>query len=558
MLKSLSIRNIVLIDNLRLGFSPGLGILTGETGAGKSILLDALSLALGGRADAGLVRLGADQGAVTAEFELEPSHPAFTQGQGLGLAFAAGETQIILRRTLTKDGRSRAFINDEPVTVAALKALGASLIEIHGQHDDRGLLNPAGHRALLDAFGRLDDDIAALTEKYRDWNEALARLEVVKADLAVKQAEEDYDRHCYDELKAIAPKVDEEDQLAEARSLMMQGEKAQGQLADILALLEAGEGVEITIRKALRRLERLPVELVNHLKPALNALEAAANGTEEGLGALHKTHEALNFDADALDQTEERLFGLRALARKHKCQVNDLPALQENLKIKLAALEEGDQSLKALEEKVLGKRTRFEKAARLLSRARKKAAKALDAGVGGELGPLKLEKARFRSAIKPLAVENWGPEGAERVEFEISTNPGAPFAPLVKIASGGELARFVLALKVVLARAGSAPCLIFDEVDSSIGGAVADAVGDRLGRLAENTQVLVVTHSPQVAARASTHWRVDKEDREGGTVTTINILDDAARREEIARMLSGANITDKARAAAGSLIARAE
>ncbi|MEE8258414.1 MAG: DNA repair protein RecN, partial [Sphingomonadales bacterium] len=309
---------------------------------------------------------------------------------------------------------------------------------------------------------------------------------------------------------------------------------------------------------ALRRLERLPVELATRLKPALDALEAAANGAEEGLGALHKTHEGLNFDADALDQTEERLFGLRALARKHKCQVNDLPALQKTLKIKLAALEQGGQFLKTLEEKVLRKRAAFEKAARLLSRARKKAAKALEAGVGGELGPLKLEKARFRAAIKPLAVENWGPKGSERVEFEISTNPGAPFAPLLKIASGGELARFILALKVVLVRAGSAPCLVFDEVDSGVGGAVADAVGDRLGRLAVGAQVLVVTHSPQVAARASTHWRVDKEDREGGTVTTINILDESARREEIARMLSGASVTDKARAAAGSLIAGAE
>ena len=339
---------------------------------------------------------------------------------------------------------------------------------------------------------------------------------------------------------------------------MMQGEKAGQQLSDILDLLQDGEGVETTIRSALRRLERLPPELATVLKSALDKLEVAANGAEEGVFALHQAAGALEYDQAKLEAVEERLFALRALGRKHKCQVDDLAALQKTLKQKLAGLEAGDEALKSLLEKAAKGRKSFEDGAGKLSKKRQKAAKSMDKGVAGELAPLKLEKAKFSTMIRPLDPADWGPEGAERVEFEVSTNPGAPSGPLLKIASGGELARFILALKVVLASAGSAPTLIFDEVDRGVGGAVADAVGDRLARLATTAQVLVVTHSPQVAARATTHWRVEKKTTDGGTRTIVSALDKSAQQEEIARMLSGAKVTDKARAAAGSLIAGAE
>ncbi len=555
MLRALTIRNIVLIETLSLIFEGGLGILTGETGGGKSILLDALNLALGGRADAGLVHQGADQGGATAEFTLKAGHPAFALARDQGLSIDPEEECLILRRTLSSDGRSRAFVNDEAVTVGFLKTLGETLVEVHGQHDDRGLLNPRGHRVLLDAFGGLEAEVKALTNRYTAWQDAEGRVKALRAELDQKHAEEEYDRHCFEELNTLMPKAGEEMELAARRALMMQGEKTTQQLIDILNLLEEGDGVEAKIRSSLRRLERLPAELAGHLKPALEALEAAANGAEEGVAALHRTAGALEYDQNQLEAVEERLFALRALSRKHKCPVDDLPSLQTALEKKLAGLEQGDEALKDLEAEAAGRRKDFEAAAMALRNERQKAAKTLDQGVAGELAPLKLEKAKFRTAFEDLPLENWGPKGAERVEFEVSTNPGAPFSPLLKIASGGELARFILALKVVLASAGSAPTLIFDEVDRGVGGAVADAVGERLARLAATAQVLVVTHSPQVAARATTHWRVGKEESNGKTLTVVTPLDKGAQREEIARMLSGAKVTDKARAAAGSLIA---
>jgi len=554
MLQALTIQNIVLIEGLSLSFGAGLGILTGETGGGKSILLDALSLTLGGRADAALVRHGAKQGSVTAEFLLEGGHPAFalTTEQGLNVDSTDG---LILRRTLGRDGRSRAFVNDQAVTVGFLKTLGETLVEVHGQHDDRGLLNPKGHRALLDAFGGLEDDGAALKGAYAAWLEAEDRVRLLKAELAKQQAEEDYHRHCFEELKSLAPRAGEEAELGEHRALMMQGEKASEQLAEILAMLEEGDGVDMHIRSALRRLERLPQVLAGHLKPVIEALSAAATGAEEGVAALRTVTGQLDYDQDRLEAVEERLFALRALARKHKCQVDNLPALQETLSEKLNTLERGGEALKELEDATAICRKKFEAAAKDLGGKRRKAARLLDQGVAAELPPLKLEKAKFRTAILPLDRRDWGPEGAERVEFEVATNPGAPFGGLLKIASGGELARFILALKVVLASRGSAPTLIFDEVDRGVGGAVADAVGDRLARLAGSAQVLVVTHSPQVAARAKSHWRVEKTETAGVTLTTVSALDDGQKQEEIARMLSGAKVTDKARAAAGSLIA---
>ncbi|MCH7806154.1 MAG: DNA repair protein RecN [Proteobacteria bacterium] len=557
MLQALTIRNIVLVETLSLSFERGLGILTGETGGGKSILLDALNLALGGRADAGLVRQAADQGGATAEFMLANGHPAFSLIRDQGLGIDPEQGRLILRRTLSSDGRSRAFVNDQAVTVGFLKTLGETLVEVHGQHDDRGLLNPRGHRMLLDAFGGLETRVKALANLYTAWRDAEGRVQALKAELEKKHAGEEYDRHCFEELDTLAPKASEEVELAEKRALMMQGEKATRQLIEILNLLEEGDGVESKIRSALRRLERLPSELAGYLEPALEALESAAGGAQEGVAALHRTARELDYDQNQLETVEERLFALRALSRKHRCPVDDLPSLRTALEKKLAGLDAGDEALKELTAEAAGRCKKFEGAALALSNERKKAAKALDQGVAGELAPLKLEKARFRTAFEDIQKEKWGPEGAERVEFEVSTNPGAPFGGLLKIASGGELARFILALKVVLASAGSAPTLIFDEVDRGVGGAVADAVGERLARLAATVQVLVVTHSPQVAARATTHWRVGKEDTGGKTLTVVTPLDQGAKREEIARMLSGAKVTDKARAAASSLIAGA-
>lgn len=554
MLTSLTIRDFVLIKNLTVSFASGLGVMTGETGAGKSILLDALNLAIGARGEGSIILAGAKQSSISAEFTLNPNHKSFLLAEDQGLSLDATEGQIILRRVITKDGRSRAFVNDQPVTVGFLKTLGDSLIEIHGQHDDRGLLNPKGHRALLDAFGGHENLLTKLGGIYEYLSAAQKALDKLKSDQKNRQQEEEYDRHCFAELEALNPIVGEEDQLATARKLMMEGEKSGEQVVEVLNLLQANDGIEMTIRSALRRLERLPDELKNLMGPAIEALAQGANQAEEGLAQLHLVSETLVYDQDKLDQTEERLFELRAQARKHKCQVDQLPEILASLKARLSALEKGDEALAAANEKVQNLQMKFEKVAEKLTKARGKAADKLDLGVKKELHPLKLEKARFRTVSHSLPRENWSAEGAERVEFEVSTNPGAAFGPLIKIASGGELSRFILALKVVLASAGSAPTLIFDEVDRGVGGAVADAVGERLLRLSDDAQVLVVTHSPQVAARAMNHFVVGKSTANGRSETTIKVLDDPARKEEIARMLSGAKVTDKARAAAGSLI----
>lgn len=554
MLTSLTIRDFVLIKNLTVCFSSGLGVMTGETGGGKSILLDALNLAIGGRGDSSIIPGQAKQSSISAEFTLKSDHKSFKLTENQGLSLDPSEGQLILRRIITKDGRSRAFVNDQPVTVGFLKTLGDTLIEIHGQHDDRGLLNARGHRSLLDAFGGHGEFLNKLATIYDDLSAAQKALNKLKSDQKIRQEEEEYDRHCFAELKVLEPKAGEETGLADARKFMIEGEKSADQVAGVLNLLQTGDGVEMTIRSALRRLERLPDELKVPLAPAIEALARGANEAEEGLAQLHRVSETLVFDQDKLDKTEERLFELRAQARKHKCQVDDLPKIFESLKIKLSVLKKGDEVLAGANEKVQNLQQKFENAAGKLTKARAKAAEKLDRGVKKELLPLKLEKARFRTVSLPLPQEKWNAKGAERIEFEVSTNPGAAFGPLIKIASGGELSRFILALKVVLASAGSAPTLIFDEVDRGVGGAVADAVGERLLRLSDGAQVLVVTHSPQVAARAMSHFVVGKMSAKGGSETTIKVLDDLARKEEIARMLSGAKVTDKARAAAGSLI----
>src|SRR5947209_5131158 len=538
MLLGLTIRDVVLIERLSLAFRPGLCVLTGETGAGKSILMDALALALGRRADASLVRPGAEQAAVAAEFVVGGNHPASAILDKAGIATDLSGT-IVLRRIVTADGRSRAFVNDEPASVGLLRELGDNLVEIQGQGEQRGLLDPATHRELLDAFAEHEVRPAALGSAWHDWRTAQEAAAEAARRLAEARAEEDLLRHEKAELDALAPEGDEEDQLATRRTLLQNAERIGEAVSEAAAELGGesdGEGgAQRALARALRRLERTRDRAQGLLDNAIAAAERAANETAEALALLNVAGHALDLDPRALEQVEERLFALRALARKHNVAVADLPRLHDAVGTRLAGIETGAEGVAALE----------------------KAARRLDAAITAELKPLRLDKARFRTVLSPLAETDWGEHGCERVHFEVATNPGAPFGALAKIASGGELSRFMLALKLVLAGTSSVPTLIFDEVDSGIGGAVAAAVGERLQRLGSRLQVLVVTHSPQVAARGAHHWRVAKKQGQQATITSVEELDPDTRQEEIARMLSGSTITAEARAAAASLIAGA-
>jgi DNA repair protein RecN (Recombination protein N) len=556
MLLGLTVRDVVLIDRLALAFRAGLCVLTGETGAGKSILLDALGLALGRRADAGLVRPGAEQAAVAAEFAVMPQHPAAAILKGAGITADLAGT-IVLRRVVTADGRSRAFVNDEPASVGLLRALGDSLVEIQGQGEQRGLLDPATHRALLDAFAGPALDAASLAGSWQDWQAAAAAAREAAQHLAQAQAEEDLLRHHKAELDALAPEGDEEERLGARRALLQNAERLGEAIAEAIGEIDGEGGAVRALARALRRLERASGRAQGLLDGALAAAERAAAETAEALAALEQAAHALELDPRALEQVEERLFAIRDLARKHDVTVADLPRLREALAVRLAALETGAESAAQLEAEAARARVRYIADAAAVSQARAEAAARLDRAVAGELTPLRLDKARFRTVLTSLAEADWGPHGVERVAFEVATNPGAAFGPLARIASGGELSRFMLALKLVLAGTSSVPTLIFDEVDSGIGGAVAAAVGERLQRLGAGLQVLVVTHSPQVAARGAHHWRVAKAQAQRATVTRVVELDADDRQEEIARMLSGSTVTAEARAAAASLIAGA-
>ncbi len=557
MLLGLTIRDVVLIDRLSLAFRPGLCVLTGETGAGKSILLDALGLALGRRADAALVRPGAGEAAVAAEFAIEPDHPAAAILREAGLwADLAGT--IVLRRVVAADGKSRAFVNDEPASIGLLRTLGDSLVEIQGQGEQRGLLDPATHRALLDAVAEHGGALAALAEAWQAWRAAAERAAEAARRLAESRAEEDLLRHHKAELDALAPEGDEEERLAARRALLQNAERLGEAIAEAIAEIDGDGGAGQALHRALRRLERARDRAQGLLDGALAAAERAAAETAEALAALGGAARALELDPHVLEQVEERLFALRTLARKHGVAVADLPQLRALLGDRLAAIETGADSLAALEEAVAAARADYVAAAAAVSQGRERAARRLDAALAAELKPLRLDKARFRTVLTPLPEAEWGASGTERGHFEVATNPGAPFGPLARIASGGELSRFMLALKLVLAGTSSVPTLIFDEVDSGIGGAVAAAVGERLQRLGARLQVLVVTHSPQVAARGAHHWRVAKKQAERATVTRVEELDGDTRQEEIARMLSGSSVTAEARAAAASLIAGAQ
>jgi DNA repair protein RecN (Recombination protein N) len=547
MLRQLSIRNIVLVEQLELEFERGLGVLTGETGAGKSILLDALGLALGARADAGLVRSGEEMASVSAELELPSSHAVQALLKEQGVETAAGEP-LIVRRSLKSDGGSRAFLGTASVPAGLLRDLGAMAVEIHGQQDDRGLLNPRGHRALLDAFGRLDrQDVEAL------WNEVVqteARLLEAREALAAAERDREWLAHASSEIEALSPGEGEETRLSEERSAMQAGLKAGESLTGLDELLGGSEGALSLMRQAARRIERGGAD---HplLADALAALDRALIEAAEAEERISNAAEALAFDPTRLEQVEARLFEIRGLARKHRVEPDALAALGGQMRLELAAIESGEERIAELEKKLLSVRQSYSEAAERLSHERREAADRLDLAVAAELSPLKLDSARFKTALSPSEP---GPHGTDRVEFEVSTNPGAPFGPLTRIASGGELSRFILALKVALAEAGTAATMIFDEVDRGVGGAVASAIGERLARLAEESQVLVVTHSPQVAARASHHYRIEKSHGPKGTSTTVRKLSAEERREEIARMLSGASITEEARAQASRLL----
>ncbi|MCT2558222.1 DNA repair protein RecN [Tsuneonella sp. YG55] len=551
MLTRLSIRNIVLIEALDLEFRSGLGVLTGETGAGKSILLDALGLVLGNRADSGLVRSGEERATVTATFEFAALPAGLRETlEDAGIEIETGEA-LILKRTLRADGGSKAFVNDQSVGVALLRDIASSLVELHGQHDDRGLVNPRGHRALLDRFA--DGQVGSVTRAWTDWRAAEDRLAEARERVETAQADQDLLLAHLAELTAIEPQAGEEVRLAETRASMQKGERLSGDLEELRHLWEGSESPLAHLRVAARRLDRIAGE---HplLAEALSALDRAVIEAGEAEDKLAQAAEALVHDPMALERAETRLFDLRAIARKHRCEVDDLPDKMRDFRHALDAIEGGEAELDALALAARAAGETYRERALALHRLRRDAAARLDAAVAGELAPLKLDSARFRTAVTKLPEDRWGPHGLDAVEFLIATNPGADFAPLNKIASGGELSRFILALKVALAEQGGAATMIFDEIDRGVGGAVASAIGERLARLAEGGQVLVVTHSPQVAARGRTHYAIHKSSEGTVTRTSVSLLDATARQEEIARMLSGAEVTDEARAQADRLL----
>jgi DNA repair protein RecN (Recombination protein N) len=554
MLTRLSIRNIVLIEALDLEFAGGLGVLTGETGAGKSILLDALGLVLGNRADSGLVRAGEDRASVTASFDFAvlpaPVRLALDEAE---IEIEPGEP-LILKRQLRADGGSKAFVNDQAVGVALLREIAPALVEIHGQHDDRGLVNPRGHRQLLDRFAGADS--AAVASAWREWRAAQDMLEAARA--RVSQAAEDRDLLVayVEELDKLDPQTGEEDELALARATMQKGEKLTDDLAELDRLFQGSDSGLAQLRTAARRLDRIAGEH-ELLAEALAALDRAVIEADEAEEKIAAAADALSFDPSELDRIETRLFDLRAAARKHGCQADDLPGQLSQMRATLDAIEGGGEELIRLQAAADAAGEAYRALATALHAQRTEAALRLDDAVAAELAPLKLDAARFRTAVTALPEDRWSGTGMDSVEFLISTNPGAAFAPLAKIASGGELSRFILALKVALAEEGGAATVIFDEIDRGVGGAVASAIGERLARLASSGQLLAVTHSPQVAARGDRHYMIAKSSEGTVTRTSVVLLDPAQRKEEIARMLSGAQVTDEARAQADRLLERA-
>jgi DNA repair protein RecN (Recombination protein N) len=552
MLARLSIRDIVLIERLDIDFAKGLAVLTGETGAGKSILLDAFALALGGRGDAGLVRHGVEQGQVTAVFDVPKKHPASAILRDNGFDDTG---EMILRRVQLSDGRTRAFLNDQAISVQTLKAIGSTLVEIHGQHDERALVDTATHRRLLDAFAGLEKDVAAVEALWDARRAAQTALDDHRAGMERAARDADYLRHAADELVKLAPQDGEETQLAERRTTMMQGEKISEDLREALGAVGGPQSPVASLAAAVRRLERRAGSAPKLVEDAVKAMDAALNSLAEAEQHLQTAIVAADFDPAELERIEERLFALRAAARKYSTPVDALAALAQKFKDDVALIDAGEGKLKDLEKAARDADAAFAAAAKKLSAARGKAAEKLNKAVNAELAPLKLERAKFSTQIDSDPASP-GPQGFDRIEFWVQTNPGTKPGPLMKVASGGELSRFLLALKVVLSDRGSAPTLVFDEIDTGVGGAVADAIGGRLARLAEKVQVMAVTHAPQVAARADQHLLISKDALDKGkrVATRVNALAADHRREEIARMLAGAEITAEARAAAERLL----
>ena len=547
MLRTLAIRDLLIIDRLDLDFEPGLNVLTGETGAGKSILLDALGFVLGWRSRADLVRDGAEEARVEAVLDLAPGHPARAILAEMGIPAA---DELILSRTVGTAGRKSARINGNRATAEQLQALSDTLVELHGQQDDRGLLDLRGHRAILDDFAASRDHLAATRTAWAAWRDARAALARAEETARTLRAEEDFLRHATAELDRLAPRPGEEAALDAARRLMQASERIRADIARAAQAISS-EGAEGLVTDAIRLLDHAALAAEGRLDAPLEALLRAREALAEAEAGMRDTLEALRFDPRTLEETEERLFALRAAARKHAVAPDDLPAGAETFRARLAALEASTASTARLSRAVAEADAAYQTAASALSAHRRAAAQRLSAAMAAELAPLRMERATFTVALAPAEP---GPDGSDLVTFEAATNPGAPAGPLNRIASGGELSRFLLALKVCLTRDASGLTLIFDEIDRGVGGATADAVGRRLAALARGAQVLVVTHSPQVAARGQHHWRVEKSVADGRTLSRVVSLDATGRIDEIARMLAGDSVTPAARAAAEALL----
>lgn len=551
MLQHLSIRNIVLIASCDIPFDEGLCVLTGETGAGKSVLLDALGIALGARGESGLIRHGEKQASVTAEFSVDESSPTRVAIQELGLDV---DELLIIRRTLSLDGKSRCFVNDQPVSVAALKRIGETLVEIHGQHDQCGLLDSRTHLDLLDAYGRLDSQRQEVEDSYQNWRALERELASITERINESLRERDYLEHMRSELRDLSPFVGEEDELSDIRAIMMQSEKLTDTIQEAISEIDGAVSIESALRTAQRVLSRSSLQAAPKFEPVIESLERAQIEVQEAMSQLDEIAGHADYDPRRMEELEERLFALKSAARKYNMPVDELPDLLQEVEEKLSTLDNQQFTIGGLESQVEAARQEYLEAAQVISDARAHAAQRLQRALMKELGPLKMEHCRFRVVQEELMEERWGARGTDSIGFEVSTNVGQGYAPLHKIASGGELSRFMLAMKVVLSSLRSASTLIFDEIDTGTGGAVADAIGARLALLSDSSQVLVVTHLPQVAARGSHHLFVEKLVRKGETHTNVRPLNVSERKEELARMLAGSEVTDEARGAARRLM----